>query len=112
MTESVKKMIRQSNSMYRMLRNQIQPWKSEGFLKFVRAKYPDKDPHHLLGSLGSMKISDSLIIPLSRQEHTMADVKREDYFLTYLPMAISLLQEYISSLEVNAHSSSNKGQAR
>ena len=46
-----------------------------------------------------MKISDSLIAPLSREEHIMADVKREDYFLIYLPQAINLLQEYIDSLQ-------------
>ena len=55
--------------------------------------------HHLLGSFGSLKISDSLIAPMTRTEHNKADLNREEYFNIYLPKSINLLQEYITDLE-------------
>jgi len=85
--------------LYQRLRNQIHPWKNKDFLTFIREEYSDKDPHHLLGSLGSMKISDSLIAPLNRVEHNKADKQREEYFELYLPFAINILQRYIDNLQ-------------
>lgn len=85
--------------MYQKLKNQISPFRSPRYLEFFRHKYPDKDPHHLLGSQGSLKITDSLLAPLSRAEHQKADKDREAYLLTYLPKAINILQEYIKELE-------------
>lgn len=85
--------------LYQRLKNQVHPWKNKEFLDFIREEYPDKDPHHLLGSLGSLKISDSLIAPLNRIEHDKADKMREEYFLLYLPFAINILQKYIDKLQ-------------
>lgn len=84
---------------YQVLKNRIQPFQSKRYLKYFRERFPDKDPHHLLGSLGSLKISDSLLAPLSRSEHNKADRNREAYLELYLPMAINILQDYILQLE-------------
>lgn len=86
------------NILYRQLRNQIKPWHCQEFIDFIHWKYPDKDPHHLLGSLGSMKITDLLIAPLQREEHGVADQHREQYFETYLPKALNLVQEFVDHL--------------
>lgn len=93
---------------YKRCKNLINPWKNPDLLEFVRQKYPGMDIHHLLGSLGSLKISDSLIIPLKRDRHNYADKHREETFTDYLPFAVNILQEYISHLETQLTHTQNK----
>ena len=54
-----------------------QPWRSREFLRWVKGKScvrcgrPDSEPHHFLGSSGSLKSSDLCVVPLCHSCHTM-----------------------------------------
>jgi len=84
-----------------ILRNNVKLWHSKKYIAYLKERFPNKDLHHLLGSFMSKKITDSLIIPLSREEHTQAHkLNKEDCLEIYLPSAINLLQDYITELEL------------
>jgi len=87
------------DEFYTRTRNLIKPWKSKNFLEFAKGKYPTKVLHHAIGSMGSLKLTDLLLIPLDRLEHGKADRERAKYFKEYLPFMLNLVQEYITKLE-------------
>jgi hypothetical protein len=87
-------------SLTTILRNRVKVWKSKDYIKYLKERFPGQDLHHLLGSFTSCKITDSLIVPLSREEHGRVHKMTKDECLeTYLATAINLLQEYITRLE-------------
>lgn len=85
--------------MYKALRHRIKPWKSKGFLSFMKERFPDKDLHHLLGSVGPLKLTDLLVVPLSRQQHQSAHCEAETAFEDNLAEALNYVQQYITYLE-------------
>lgn len=84
----------------KILRYSVNKWISESYREYLKKRFPDKDLHHLLGSFTGMKISDSLLIPLSRKEHNEVHKLTKDEVLEmYLAKSINLLQDYIKYLE-------------
>jgi len=83
-----------------ILRYSVNKWISESYREYLKKRFPDKDLHHLLGSFTGMKISDSLLIPLSRKEHNEVHKLTKDEVLEmYLAKSINLLQDYIKYLK-------------
>ena len=89
--------------LYDRLRHSIKPWHNKPFHGWVKFKNQDKDLHHLIGSMGALKLTDSLLMPLTREEHIKAEKDRHSYFMEGLPVAINLLQDYIIMLQGNIH---------
>ena len=87
-----------STSLYRRFRNQ-KPRKSKQFLEWFRKKYPNEDPHHLIGSMGPLKLNDYLLMNIKRIDHNKADTERELHFFMYLPTSLQILFDYIQELE-------------
>jgi len=85
--------------MYHRLRNFIKPWKSKGYMSWVKQKYPNRDIHHLIGSQTAIKLSDMLIYPVDRKTHEYAEAHKEEFFLHTLPESLNLLGKYIHYLE-------------
>lgn len=75
------------------------PFKSLNYLRWLKTKEPDRELHHLLGSQGTLKLHDLLIIPVSREEHMQAEAHKEEYFFTYFPYSFNILTQYVAYLE-------------
>lgn len=91
-----------SEIFYTRCRNLGKPWRNEDYYKWLKAKYPEHDLHHLLGSMGKLKLTDALIIPLTRIEHSKIHQRPGgdvEAFIEHLPKALELLQEYIDHLQ-------------
>lgn len=69
------------------------------YLKWLREKYPNKEPHHLIGSQGKLKLTDYLVIMVTRNEHIDAEDAKITYFFENLHRAIQNLIDYIKYLE-------------
>lgn len=85
--------------VYNRLRTFIKPWKSKKYLEWLKDKYPIRDLHHLVGSVGKLKLSDALMVPLTREQHNTAHDNAALFFEDNLYVAVNLLQEYITHLE-------------
>lgn len=87
--------------LFTRCRNEVKPTKSARYIKWLKAKYPDREPHHLLGSTFGLKFTDHLIVMLTRDEHRECEPKigtsaynKAEAFIKYLPQAINNLIEY------------------
>jgi len=96
-----------NHPIYNNLRTFIKPWKSPGYLAFLKILFPDKDLHHGLGSRGALKLTDSLIHPCSRTVHDLAHSDQADFFESNLPTMINNLQNYVTYLETRLKSFEN-----
>ena len=85
--------------MYKKFRHEIKPWHSEDYLEWFHKKFPDRDPHHLLGSIGPLKLTDSLIIPVMRIEHSIIHEDPEEEFNRSIVFSINIFQEYVTHLK-------------
>lgn len=86
-------------SVYNRFRRFLRPWKSKQYLTWLKAKFPNHDLHHALGSMGALKLSDSLMIPLTREQHEEAHKAPGCFFEDNLHIAVNHLQNYITYLE-------------
>lgn len=80
--------------------------RSKKYLVWLKEKYPNREPHHLLGSTIGKKYTDYLVVMLTREEHKECEPKigtsiynKAVMFVEYLPRAIKHLIEYVESLE-------------
>lgn len=85
--------------LYKQLRN-LPIYKSKKFLAWVKQKYPDKEVHHLLGSMTGIKLNDYLVKPVQRQEHLEAEKHKQDFAIANLPQSLNILFQYIKELEL------------
>lgn len=83
---------------YKRLRN-LPTRKSKKYMDWVKAKYPHKERHHLLGSMTGIKLNDYLLIPLTHAEHERAEKHKIDFCIEHLPESLNLLFEYLKELE-------------
>lgn len=87
------------NELYKQLRTLIRPYKSQRYKDWAKNKFPNHDLHHLIGSVGSLKLTDILIAPVSRQTHIAIEKDKDAWFYKLLPTALNLLTEYVEYLE-------------
>lgn len=73
-----------------------------GFQKFpkylasMKRKYPDKDLHHLLGSILGKKFTDALVVPIPHNFHlNVVEKNKAEYFDKYLTLSIIHFLEYM-----------------
>jgi len=84
--------------LYKRLRNNP-TFKSRKFLAWVKKKYPDKETHHILGSMTGIKLNDYLVLPLTHTEHMEAEACKCDYAIDNLHISLRILFEYIKEIE-------------
>lgn len=69
-------------------------------MNWFHERYPNRDPHHPFGSIGSLKTTDYFCVPLTRTEHQHVDAAGEAYWaIDNLDLALNTAIEYISFLE-------------
>ena len=73
--------------------------RSNKYIKYLKSIHPNKEPHHLLGSQGKLKLTDYLIVMVTREEHLKAEQHKIEFFYNHLAEALSNLFRYISFLE-------------
>jgi len=88
----------ENEHIYKRLRN-IPSFKSAKFLKWFKAKYPDREAHHIIGSMTGIKLNDYLLLPVTREEHYKAEAYKTDYAIDNLHISLKILFEYIKELE-------------
>jgi len=89
----------ENETLYKQLRN-IQPvYRSKKFINWVKAKYPQYEVHHLLGSMTGIKLNDYLVKPVTRREHLEAEQHKIDFAIDNLARSLNILFEYIKHLE-------------
>ena len=74
------------------------PARSARCLEYFRSRYPGMDPHHVFGSLGSLKSSDYAIVPVDRVTHSLHQDDR-GWLIDQLPLVLRFMMDYISHLE-------------
>ena len=85
---------------YEKARHEIKPWKSDEYLEWFRQKFMHRDPHHLLGSMGNLKLTDSLLMPISRATHnSLKGDKAAEYAEENIIFSLNIFQEYVTYLE-------------
>lgn len=90
----------QMYSLRKRIKFHIRPWKSKGYLAWLKIKFPGYDLHHCLNSFTGFKVSDSLMVPLSREQHSQVHENNQDeFFEDNLYIALNNLQGYITYLE-------------
>lgn len=87
--------------LYGRIKHNIKPMRSNKYLTWLRKKNHDKEIHHLIGSQGSLKLSDYLIVAITREEHQRAEAFKILYFFDNLHIAINNLIDYVRELEMN-----------
>ena len=85
---------------YEKVRHEIKPWKSDEYLEWSRQKFPDRDPHHLAGSMGSLKLTDFLLMPVNRAIHdSLKGNRAAEYAEENIIFSLNIFQEYVTYLE-------------
>ena len=84
--------------LYKRLRN-LPVFRSKQYLQWVKEKYPEKERHHLIGSMTGIKLNDYLLIPLTHSEHLEAEKNKSDFAIDNLHLSLKLLFEYVKELE-------------
>ena len=79
--------------LYKQFR-ELPVYKDKNYLKWLRVKYPDKELHHLTGSMTGIKLHDCFIVPVTRAEHIKAEANKIQFFNDNLHIAIKLFMEY------------------
>ena len=88
------------NAMYKRFRN-LTPRENKAYLKWLKAKEPNKDCHHILGSQTGIRLNDLLCVMLTREEHIWAEAHKIEAFEKYLHIAVSNLIEF-TTITVNS----------
>jgi hypothetical protein len=85
--------------LFGRFKHNIIPAKSNKFLKWMREQNPNKELHHLLGSQGKLKLTDYLIVAVTREQHQKAEAFKILYFFENIHTAINNLIKYVRFLE-------------
>ena len=85
--------------LYGRMKHNIIPAKSKKYITWLKEREPHKEPHHIIGSQGALKLSDYLIVMVSRSEHNKAEAFRIKFFFENIHIAINNLIEYARHLE-------------
>lgn len=85
--------------LYGRFKHNIKPAKSGKYLEWVRENNPGKEIHHLIGSVGPLKLTDYLVVAVTRDEHNRAEAFKILYFFENLHIAINNLINYVKHLE-------------
>lgn len=88
----------ENEHLYKQIRN-IPSFKSKKFIKWVKAKYPEREIHHSIGSMTGIKLNDFLVVPVTRHEHERAEKHKIDFCIENLPKSLNILFEYIKEIE-------------
>lgn len=80
--------------LFKQLRN-LKPRHSKHYLKWLKVKFPGMELHHLLGSMGSLKLNDFLVVPVTREEHLKAERNKIQFFEDNLAKCLNLIFEYL-----------------
>jgi len=112
-----KELMKAESILFNVLKNNVAVVRSPGFNKWFHDTYPNivginetdgkKEQHHILGSLGSLKGTDLLSMPVSRSEHQEAEKHKSEFCIENLAQAINILQRYVVFLESIGASSSS-----
>lgn len=95
------KLIKTSNDiLYNRLKNSVGFDKSKKFKKWFHENYPGREMHHLFKSYSqSLKTSDYCSVPVTREEHLIAEKNSSDYAIDNLHIMIKVMIKYILFLE-------------
>jgi hypothetical protein len=83
------------------------PARSRAVMMWFHQRYPGMDPHHVFGSLGSLKSSDYAIIPVDRPQHNLHQDDR-GWLIDQLPLVFRVMFDYIAYLESRLEGSSGQ----
>lgn len=86
--------------IYNKIKNVIGFDRSKKHLKWIGSKNPGKVIHHLFGSYSqSLKTSDYAVVPLTPEEHEIAEKDKSNFAVQHLHLLIKNLIERIKELE-------------
>ena len=87
--------------LFGRFKHNIKPAKSQKYINWLK-KQPQSEgmePHHLIGSQGSLKLTDYLIVMVTRKQHELAEKFKIRYFVGNLHIAVNNLISYVQHLE-------------
>jgi len=84
--------------IFTRLKNVIGFHRSQQFKDWFHQRYPDKDIHHVFGSIGKLKTSDYCSAPLGRIQHSTIP-NEADWAIDNLELMIDCMIQYIRHLE-------------
>jgi hypothetical protein len=86
--------------LYGQLKHRLPIDRAPKYLKWLKEKYPYFEPHHILGSTSRrLKLTDYLIVMVSRKDHDYAERYKIPFAIENLYKAIINLIEYTKHLE-------------
>ena len=85
--------------LFGRFKHNTRPAKSLKYLKWLRERFPNRELHHLVGSQGKLKLTDYLIVAVTREEHARAEAFKILFFFEHLHEAVNNLIEYVRFLE-------------
>lgn len=83
-----------SEVLYKQFR-ELPVFKSKDYIKWLHNQYPNKELHHLTGSMTGIKLHDCFIVPLTREQHIKAETDKIGFFNNHLHEAIKNLITYL-----------------
>lgn len=86
-------------AIYIRLKDNLDKHKSKQYLNWVRKGFPSLELHHLFGSHTGSKTTDYMILPLTREEHQLAELMKSEFAIDNLHIALNILQTYVKYLE-------------
>jgi len=85
--------------LFNACKNKVGFYRSEYFKIWFHKEYPDMIQHHLLGSYTSIKTSDYCSIPVTHQQHQIAESDKSQFAIDNLPLMLQAMIKYIIHLE-------------
>lgn len=94
-------MIKTNNDIiYNSLKNNAGFIRDKEFKKWFHEQYPGMIMHHLFGSYSqSLKTSDMFSIPVTAEEHEIAEKNKSDYAIDHLSVLLKVIQDYVCFLK-------------
>ncbi len=90
----------EADCIYNRIKNTCGFHRSKKFKKWFHEAYPGMEMHHCFGSFSqSLKTSDYLSIPLTKESHHEAEKGKSGHCIDNLDKLINVLQAYIQFLE-------------
>lgn len=81
--------------LYKQFRN-IPPLRLKEYQDWLHKKFPDKEIHHLTGSMGSLKLHDCFSLPTTRKEHTeYHNGNTQQVFIDNIAYSIRLFLQFL-----------------
>lgn len=89
----------EKKELYGRVKHNIKPAKSSRLIKWMKEENPNKEIHHLIGSTGKLKLTDYLVVAVTREEHARAEAFKILFFFEHIHEAINNLITYTQYLE-------------